>query len=58
MIAPAIFTIYRDANTGLFSIVCSVEDTDITVQNNIRTREKAEAAIKIWRDREKRRVGA
>ena len=58
MIAPAIFTIYRDANTGWFSIVCSVEDTDITVQNNIRTREKAEAAIKIWRDREKRRVGA
>ena len=56
---PAIFTIWRDPHyLGGYEIVCWVNDKNTTVQANIRTREKAEMALRIWRDREKKRVGA
>ena len=56
---PAIFTIWRDPHyLGGYEIVCWVNDKNTTVQTNIRTREKAEMALKIWRDRERKRVGA
>ena len=60
MIAPAIFTIYRDANTGLFSIcLLGGGHKHHSAGQYPHSREKkAEAAIKIWRNREKRRVGA
>ena len=57
-IAPAIFTLQQDSTSGNFKILCSVDGVTIVVQTNIRTREKAETALKIWREREKKRVGA
>ena len=58
MTAPATFTVWKDHFTGDFEIVCWVGGKHTVVQRNIRTRQKADAAVKIWRDREKQRVGA
>ena len=54
----ATFTIWRDYKSGFYEIVCWIERRHTVVQANIRTREKAEMALRIWRDREKKRVGA